>query len=91
MEGNEIRLDVRVQPRASRNAIVLDPDGRIRVALTAPPVEGAANEALRKVLADALGLSRRAVRVVGGEKSRDKTVAIMGLTETEIRGKLRKD
>jgi uncharacterized protein len=76
VEAEEIRLRIRVQPRASRNRLELLPDGRIRVSLTAPPVDGAANEALCKFLAEEWGVARRLVQVVAGEKSREKTVSI---------------
>jgi uncharacterized protein (TIGR00251 family) len=69
-----LKIDVQVQPRASRNAIVGWKDGALRVALTAPPVDGAANDALIAFLADAWGLKRRQVRLVHGETSRHKVV-----------------
>lgn len=78
-------VTVRVQPRASRNALVVEPDGRIRVALTAPPVEGAANEALRVFLAEVFGVPRASVRVVRGDKSRDKVVSVAGITEQRVK------
>jgi hypothetical protein len=81
----EVLLRVRVQPKASRNALVVEGDGRIRVALTAPPIDGAANEALKAFLAKALSVPRRAVVLVQGEKSRDKTVSIQGVTAEHIR------
>jgi uncharacterized protein (TIGR00251 family) len=84
----EVLLHVRVQPRASRNALVVERDGRIRVALTAPPVEGAANEALRAFLAETFGVSRSAVTVVRGDKSREKTVSIEGVGEERVQGVL---
>ena len=83
--GRDVMLHVRVQPKASRNEVIVEPDGRIRVALTAPPVEGAANEALRAFLAKRLGIPRGSVRVVRGEKSRDKTVALTGVTPDRVR------
>jgi len=72
-------VDIRVQPKASRNALVLEPDGHIRVTLTAPPVEGAANAALREFVAGVLGIARSSVAVVKGERSRNKTLRITGL------------
>jgi uncharacterized protein (TIGR00251 family) len=69
-----MRVDVHVQPRASRNAVIGMKDGALRVALTAPPVDGAANEALIALLADAWGLKRRQIRITHGETSRRKVV-----------------
>ena len=82
-------VTVRVQPRASRNALVVEPDGRIRVALTAPPVEGAANEALRVFLAEVFGVPRASVRVVRGDKSREKVVSVAGVSEQRVEAILR--
>jgi uncharacterized protein (TIGR00251 family) len=73
-------LRVHVQPRAQRDEIVGWHGERLKIRLTAPPVEGAANEALVKFLAKALGLRRSQVTVTHGHGSRDKTVAIEGLT-----------
>ncbi len=78
-QDDGLLLRVRVQPKASRDAVILEPDGRIRVALTSPPVEGAANKALESVLAKRLKVSRSAVHLVRGEKSREKTVHVRGL------------
>ncbi len=84
-DGTDVLLRVRVQPRASREAVVGEAEGRLRVALTAPPVEGAANDALRRFLAGRLGVARSRVTLESGEKSREKTVRIAGLTETAVR------
>lgn len=85
--NSDVLLRVRVQPKASRNAISAS-EGRIRVALTAPPVEGAANQALEAFLAKAFGIPRRAVHLVSGEKSREKTVRLEGVRAEEIQAKL---
>jgi hypothetical protein len=79
MSTTSTTLTVRVQPKASRNACSVDESGRVRIALTAPPVDGAANEALIEFVADRLDVAKRCVRLVSGEKSRDKTIAIDGL------------
>jgi uncharacterized protein (TIGR00251 family) len=70
------RINVRVQPRASSNEIVGYRDGILRVRLQAPPVDGAANEALVRFLADEFGVSRRQVRIVSGSGSRNKIVEV---------------
>jgi uncharacterized protein (TIGR00251 family) len=71
-----VRFDVRVQPRASRNEIAGVRNGVLRVRLTAPPVEGAANEGLIDFLADELGVARRQVRIVSGFGSRNKVIEV---------------
>jgi uncharacterized protein len=80
-----VRVRVHVQPRASRNEIVGLHGAALKVRLQAPPVEGAANEALVALIADRLGLPRRAIRVVSGATSRFKTVEIEGTTEAAVR------
>ncbi len=71
-----VRFDVRVQPRASRNEFAGVQNGALRVRLQAPPVDGAANEALVEFLADQLGVSPRLVRIVSGFGSRNKVVEL---------------
>jgi uncharacterized protein (TIGR00251 family) len=83
-----VRLAVRVVPRASRSAVAGVRGGRLMVRVTAPPVEGAANEAVLDVIAGAVGVPRRAVSLLAGETQRDKTVVIVGVTETDVRRRL---
>jgi len=71
-------FDVLVQPRASRAKIGPVHDGRLKIAVTAPPVDGEANAAVVEVLAKALGVPRRQVEVIAGMSSRRKTVRIEG-------------
>jgi uncharacterized protein len=82
-------LPVRVTPRASRAGVDGVADGALRVRLTAPPVEGAANAALIGFLAERLGLPKSAVTLVAGATSRRKTLHIAGLTPDEVRARLR--
>lgn len=84
-ESGRARFSVRVSPRASRDAILGVHDGALKVALTAPPVEGAANAALIAYLAKALGVAKRAVTIVSGEASRQKRVQIEGVTASDVR------
>ncbi len=79
-----VTFAVRVVPRASRDAIEGEYAGALKVRLTAPPVEDRANEALCRVLAERLNVPIRAVRIVAGEKSRTKRVAIAGVTRHQI-------
>jgi uncharacterized protein (TIGR00251 family) len=83
--GASIRVSVHVQPRASRSEVVGTHGTALKVRLRAPPVDGAANEALVLLLAERLGVPRRAVRIVAGGASRAKTVDIDGTTEAAVR------
>ena len=83
-----ILLRVRVQPKASRTAFIIEPDGRLRVAVTEPPVGGAANRAVAGCVATAFAIPRRSVTVVRGEKSRHKTLRLQGLDLETARGRL---
>ncbi len=76
-------LSVRIQPRASKNEIVSREGGGIKIRLTAPPVDGAANDALVRFLADTLSVSKSSVEIVSGHTSRDKIVRISGLNSDE--------
>ena len=80
-----ITFEVRVAPRASRNRIIGVQDGALRVALTAPPVDGAANEALKKLLAKALGVAKSDVELLRGERARIKVLRIHGVNAGEVR------
>lgn len=72
-----VRIRVRLTPRASRDEIVGMRDGALIVRVTAPPVEGAANEALVRLLARDLAVKRTGVRIVSGATSRTKVVEII--------------
>jgi uncharacterized protein (TIGR00251 family) len=86
---DEELLRVRVQPRAARAAVgQWRADGTLTLRVTAPPVEGRANAAVGALLAAALGVPASAVRVVHGERGRDKLVRVTGLTPAEIRRRL---
>lgn len=76
-------LAVRVSPRASKAAITGEENGRLKVRLKAPPLEGRANRELLSVLAAALGLRKSRLQLVAGEKSRDKTVLLTGISEPD--------
>ncbi len=80
-----MRFNVRVQPRASRSEIVGVQGETLKVRLTAPPVEGAANAALVELLADALGIPRTSVRIVSGASARGKIVEVDGVSVDNIR------
>jgi uncharacterized protein (TIGR00251 family) len=83
------RIQVRVVPRSSRNAVAgVDAEGRLRVRLTAPPAEGAANRALVVFLAKRLGVAAGAVRIHRGAASRNKVVEVDGWTDAALRDRL---
>ena len=84
-KDGKVSFAVRVQPRASRDAIAGEYQGGLKIRLTAPPVDNRANEALRKLLAARLKVSLSAVRIASGERSRTKRVEIRGVTATMIR------
>ncbi|HPF20780.1 MAG TPA: DUF167 domain-containing protein [Syntrophomonas sp.] len=81
-------LEVQVQPRSSRNQVVGEQDGRLKIKLTAPPVEGEANQALVNFLAGLLHIPKKNIRLLRGESSRHKLIEIMGLNEAELIAKL---
>ena len=84
----ETRLTVRVQPRASRDRIAALEGERVRVRVTAPPAAGAANEAVRRLLAGALGCPPSAVEILRGRTGLEKVVRIVGLGPVEVRSRL---
>src|SRR5688572_1196850 len=80
-------IDVRVIPRATKAGIAGIRDGALLVRLHAPPVEGAANDELIEILAAALGVPRRAVTILSGARSRNKRVAVAGMTPEAARAR----
>src|SRR5437667_10892816 len=86
--GPHITLSLRVQPRASRSAVAGWTGDILNIRLTEPPVEGAANAACLKFLADLLDLPQSQLEILRGERSRNKVIRIIGLTQDEIRARL---
>jgi uncharacterized protein len=86
--GGGASLRVRVAPRSKRDAISGTREAALVVRLTAPPVEGAANTALTRVLAKALGVAPSAVELLRGATGRDKLVHVSGRSASEIRAAL---
>jgi uncharacterized protein len=82
-------ISVRVQPRANRDEIVGPRAGALVVRLTAPPVEGRANEALCRLLARRLGIAKTRVAVVRGAGSRDKLVRVEGVAAADLQREFR--
>lgn len=81
-------IDVRVIPRAAKAGIAGTRDAALLVRLNAPPVEGAANAELIEVMSKALGVPRRAVTIVAGERSRNKRVAVAGVTREAVEARI---
>ncbi len=84
-----VELDLRVIPRARKTEITGLRDDAIVVRLAAPPVEGAANEALVAFVAEWLAVPRRAVHILSGERSRRKRVAVDGVSADVVRALVR--
>ena len=82
-------LRLHVTPRGSKNEIIGWREDVLCVKITAPPVEGAANSAIVKFIADALKIRKSQVELVSGEKSREKTVKIIGIDMDNIRGRIK--
>ncbi|HEY6011231.1 MAG TPA: DUF167 domain-containing protein [Nitrospirota bacterium] len=76
-------LSVRIQPRSSKNEASLMEDGGLKIRLTAPPVDGAANEALIRFLADALSVAKSQVEILSGHTSKNKIIRIGGISKAE--------
>jgi hypothetical protein len=81
-------MRVRVKPRASREEILGAREGALVVRLTAPPVDGAANHALCRLLGKRLGVPPSAVVIAAGSTGRSKLVVVNGLTAQEARARL---
>jgi uncharacterized protein len=86
-DDSRLIVTVRVTPRARRNALTLEGES-LRAWLTAPPVDGAANAALVALLAERLGIPKRAVTLLRGETAREKVVAIAGVSAETLRQSL---
>ena len=82
-------LAIRVTPRARKNEIVeVLNDGTVKIRLTAPPVEGKANEALVSFLSDVLGVPASRIEIVAGDTGRDKLVSILDLDADSVHQKI---
>ena len=81
-------IDVRVVPRASKTALAGIRQNAVLIRVSAPPLDGAANDALIRFVAECLGVPVRAVRVVAGEKDRNKRLAVDGVNAPDVRARL---
>lgn len=80
---------VRVQPRARKNAIAGEIGDALKITLTAPPVEGRANDACIHFLADFLKVPRSSITIAAGETSRNKVIRVAGIAAAEVAKRLR--
>jgi uncharacterized protein (TIGR00251 family) len=85
--GATFRL--KVQPRAKRNAITGTVGDAVKLALTAPPLEGRANEACIAFLAEFLNVPRSSVTIAAGETSRNKLIRVSGMSAAQVEVRLR--
>ena len=85
---NGVTLAVKVHPRANKNAITGEVGDVLRLALTAPPVDGKANDACIEFFAKLLNLPRSSVTIAAGQTSRNKVIRVTGLSAEEVRKRL---
>ncbi len=83
-------FQVRVQPRAKKNAITGEVGEALKLALTAPPIEGRANEACIAFLAELLNVPRSSVTIAAGQSSRNKVIRVAGLSAAQVEERLSK-
>jgi uncharacterized protein len=84
-EDGALVFAVRVVPRASKSAVAGEHGGALKVRVAAPPVEGAANEELTRLLAKLFGVPARSVEVLAGLASKSKTVRVRGVRAADLR------
>lgn len=84
MKGNDTLLRVKVQPKASKEGIRRGPDGTIRISVTAPPADDAANKAVIAFLAKLLRTGKKSIVLESGHRSRDKSFLIQNMSEGEV-------
>jgi uncharacterized protein (TIGR00251 family) len=84
MKEATITFKVHLQPRASRNGINGVQGDALKLRVTAPPVEGRANKALKKLLAEHLGIPPSRIAIITGQRSREKLVQVSGISRAEL-------
>jgi len=84
-----VRVELRIQPGASRTGLAGTHAGRLKLRVQAPPLDGRANDAVIEWIARTLGVPQRTVTLIRGATSRDKTVEIAGATVEQVREVLR--
>jgi uncharacterized protein (TIGR00251 family) len=86
---SNISFQIRVHPRSRKNAITGEVGGALKLSLTAPPVDGKANEACIEFFAKLLNLPRSSITIAAGQTSRNKVIRVAGLSAEEIRRRLK--
>ncbi len=79
-----MQLNVKVYPRASRNAVECNRDGGLRIWVTAAPEDNKANDAVLKLLADNPGIPRSSIRILRGHRTRNKIVQLEGIAKEDL-------
>lgn len=90
MSEKSVIIQVQIQPRSSKNEITGLHNGRLKIKISAPPVNGKANQALIEFIAKALGVSKSKVEIVKGHTSKFKTLKVSGITQEFYRSFLEK-
>ncbi len=80
---------VRLQPKAKKTAVLGELEGALKLAVTAPPIEGRANEACIRFLAELLNVARSSVTIAAGASSRNKVIRVAGLSAEQVRSRLK--
>ena len=84
----DVTFAIKVHPRARKNAITGEVGEALKLAITAPPVDGKANEACIEFFAKALSMPRSSVTIAAGQSSRNKVIRVAGLSAEELRARL---
>lgn len=83
-----VRLHLFIQPKSSKNEIIGPHNGLLKIKITAPPIDGRANEGLVEFLSDYFDIPKRDISILRGESGRNKTVELFGVSEQLVREKL---
>jgi len=84
-----VSFAVRLQPRAKKTAIIGELDGALKLSVTDPPIDGRANDALMRFIADLLKVARSSVTIAAGESNRNKVIRVEGVTAEQVRFRLK--
>jgi uncharacterized protein (TIGR00251 family) len=84
-----VSFAVKLQPKASKTAIIGELDGALKISVNAPPVEGRANDALVRFVAELLKVARSSVTIAAGASSRNKVIRVEGVTADQVRWRLK--